>query len=76
MWDWNIFVNLRYTVLICIKIRPLWDWNKEKIIKEKKIIQLKSDHCGIEIDLVEDAYKLFKGLKSDHCGIEIIVGEH
>ena len=55
------------------KIRPFWDWNIKKTRFTAAILQLKSDHFGIEIRRSVDIASLSLPLKSDHFGIEIII---
>ena len=56
-----------------IKIRPLWDWNfyLDSFNKTEQT-GLKSDHCGIEINILYNVYNFTVRLKSDHCGIEML----
>ena len=34
-----------------VKIRPKWDWNKSINMGDNKVVVLKSDQNGIEIDV-------------------------
>ncbi|GAI02299.1 unnamed protein product [marine sediment metagenome] len=43
-------------------------------VKQAIRLELKSDHSGIEIRIIDATYEDIKRLKSDHNGIEIITG--
>ncbi len=36
-------------LLFLVKIRPLWDGNKDQFDNYDEFTKLKSDHCGMEI---------------------------
>ena len=48
--DMDRYTNVR--VPFQVKIRPLWDGNITIKVDKKSLKMLKSDHCGMEIQLI------------------------